>query len=1145
MLMQYQVPVKKVVKALLMLLLVAQTDFTNAQQKIFHKVDLPGIPANTYPLTSIIQDRLGYIWIAAYGKGLLKYDGSKVIAYVHDEKNSNSIVSASSPEVLATDNAGDIWIGTEGEGLDKFDSQTNTFTHFRHKANDPGSLLSDTIGAILEDHLGNLWVGTFKGLDLLNRKTGKFTHYTYNPDDPHSLSDPEVRSLYEDTEGKLWVGCGWSVIDAKIRNDGGGLNLFHRTTGKFTRFLHNPDDPGSIANNKVLAMLEDSKGNFWVGTAGDGLQILNRQTGKFLHYYYDSTHPDRLSRGPLYNKSYNSRITFIKEDAKGKIWIGTFYEGIVEYDPGTKKVTHHGYIRQPGKIVAADTLTGFNDDRPFSALLSKDGLLWISTTTGHLYNISPTRKVVLPFTKTKDNDAFYKSPDGTLWIGAGNRGLLRRNTKTGKEVLFAHDPLNPNSLINNSITDIEPDGNGSLWIGLWKGGLEKLNPVTNQFTPYYFDPKNDSTVIDSILVLYQDDYKNLWIGTFLAGLVEMNATTGKCVLFKHDDKDSNSLVQNGIMHITGNKKAIWFVTYGGLDKIEIGSDKFYHYLKGSFVTSVLIDAKGIIWAGTMDGLYKYDSAKNTFLRFKYPSIEFDNINGLIKDKNDNIWISSTKEIVEIKSDRKNIRIFKAENNIDANSIYPAYICSDDEVFVTCNSGYYHFYPDSIKDETYPPYVNFASLQIGGKAIEPGKGNILNSAIYNTSEIKLPNNKTSFSIGFSVIDFRTSGENKVEYMLENYDNQWHETNEDHTAYFYNLPVGHYTLRVRATNEQGAWSEKTLVISIMPPWWQTWWGITLFIIALIAIVLGFSYYRSVQLRQKNKLLEEKVKHRTAQLQKSLEDLKSTQMQLVQQEKMASLGELTAGIAHEIQNPLNFVNNFSEVNREMISEMKDEIDKGNYDEVKIIANDIEDNEEKINHHGKRADAIVKGMLQHSRQSSGKREPTDINALCDEYLRLSYHGMRAKDKSFDADFKTDFDESFGKINIVPQDIGRVLLNLFNNAFYACNELSRSSVNKQKNGNLDSYQPTVSVSTKKSGNSVLITVSDNGCGIHSSIKEKIFQPFFTTKPTGQGTGLGLSLSYDIVKAHGGAINVESKENEARPDDPVGRGTTFTIQLPV
>jgi signal transduction histidine kinase len=287
------------------------------------------------------------------------------------------------------------------------------------------------------------------------------------------------------------------------------------------------------------------------------------------------------------------------------------------------------------------------------------------------------------------------------------------------------------------------------------------------------------------------------------------------------------------------------------------------------------------------------------------------------------------------------------------------------------------------------------------------------------------------------------------------------------------------------------------------------------------------------RENKILEDKVASRTKQLNKSLEELKSTQAQLIQSEKMASLGELTAGIAHEIQNPLNFMNNFSEVNTELIDELQTELKSGNSEEAINIAQDIKENEQKINYHGKRADSIVKGMLQHSRASSGQKELTDINKLADEYVRLSYHGMRAKDKSFNAEFKTDFDESIGKINVVPQDIGRVLLNLFNNAFYAVNE-------KKKTGG-ENYQPTVSIITKHllsppGGGGIEIRVSDNGNGIAQNIVDKIFQPFFTTKPTGQGTGLGLSLAYDIIKAHGGEIKVETKEGES---------SEFIMVLPV
>lgn len=304
------------------------------------------------------------------------------------------------------------------------------------------------------------------------------------------------------------------------------------------------------------------------------------------------------------------------------------------------------------------------------------------------------------------------------------------------------------------------------------------------------------------------------------------------------------------------------------------------------------------------------------------------------------------------------------------------------------------------------------------------------------------------------------------------------------------------------------------------------------------------REYEISQKLKAeLEIQVTARTAELtrqkeelEKTLTELKSTQSQLIHAEKMASLGELTAGIAHEIQNPLNFVNNFSEVSEELLQELQEELDKGDLEEAKAISQDVIENLKKIHHHGKRADGIVKGMLQHSRTGSGQKEPTDINELADEFLRLSYHGLRAKDKTFNADFKMDFDPKLPKVDIVPQDIGRVLLNLINNAFYACG-------NSEYRKNHSDLKPTVTVSTKNLGKEIQINVSDNGPGIPEDIKEKIFQPFFTTKPTGQGTGLGLSLSYDIIKAHGGEIKVFN--NPKANAGEMSKGTTFSILLPV
>jgi signal transduction histidine kinase len=351
----------------------------------------------------------------------------------------------------------------------------------------------------------------------------------------------------------------------------------------------------------------------------------------------------------------------------------------------------------------------------------------------------------------------------------------------------------------------------------------------------------------------------------------------------------------------------------------------------------------------------------------------------------------------------------------------------------------------------------------------------------------------------------------------------------SALFGNMGIVHSTSELNYL-EDGVQNSYYVRRTIVFRWEETGWrAVHLHVSEPSAHLIEGESFPEKALKAQNAELKKQVEVQTEKLTSSLTELKATQQQLIESAKMSSLGELTAGIAHEIQNPLNFVNNFSELNAELIDELKTDLESGDTQKAVEVANDIKDNEEKINFHGKRADGIVKSMLMHSRASTGKKELTDINTLTDEYLRLAYHGLRAKDKSFNAVFETNFDPSIEKIKVVPQDIGRVLLNLFTNSFYSVTEKNKHQTEK--------YTPTVSVSTKKINGKVQISVRDNGMGIPQKVMDKIFQPFFTTKPTGQGTGLGLSLSYDIItKGHGGEVRLETKEGEF---------AEFIIQLPI
>jgi len=438
-------------------------------------------------------------------------------------------------------------------------------------------------------------------------------------------------------------------------------------------------------------------------------------------------------------------------------------------------------------------------------------------------------------------------------------------------------------------------------------------------------------------------------------------------------------------------------------------------------------------------------------------------------------------------------------------------------------------------------VYLSSFSVNQKTIPQLTG------INNLEKLSLRYDQNVIRIETGIINFFSREKGNIRYMLEKNGKrgEWIYPN-DHIIRLEDLRPADYRLTMQASNESKEFigPAKILTFNISPPFWQTWWFRSLVLVALLALIYGFIQYRSHNLKQRNILLEKKVSERTnelvertSELHKSLSDLKTTQDQLIHSEKMASLGELTSGIAHEIKNPLNFINNFSEINLDLITEIDNQ--PGKEDENDQIIKTLKKNLEKINHHGKRVDDIVKSMLQHSRVGNLAKEPVNVNTLCEESLKLAYHGFKAKEKTFQASFETHFDPGLPQIMVIPQELSRVLLNLFNNAFYAVQEKKKKMQPVLPDGAAieSSYRPTVTVSTQKNDNKIMVTISDNGTGIPQKIITKIFQPFFTTKPTGEGTGLGLSMSYDIItKSHGGELHVTSTED---------RGTDFEITLPV
>ena len=1109
-----------------------------AQQVKFNKV-IESKVHNFGPILSLTQDRQGYIWFTSGQKGLHRYDGKKITTYSHDDDNPNSIAS-NLVFGASVDSAGFIWVGTAGPSLDRFDPATNKFTHFRHDPKDPSSIISDSVGIIITDRSGNTWIGTIHGLDMYDHKTGKFTHYNIDDRIKNTTASDNfgINSIYEDKKGILWIGWGDPFMGKK--EGPGGLVRLDKTSGQITSYKHDPADPNSLADNNVAVIYEDSKNNFWVGTSGDGLHSMDRVTGKFTHYNYEAAHPEKLSRPPLTANMDGNILSFITEDIYGRLWIGSNQSGINMYDPVANKTTHFGTVAgDKTNRYAKDTLNGFTESGAFRAFPSKDGLLWIAQLSGNIYNINFSTTTIPYFPINKIPGSFYLDKEkNNLWIGTDS-GLLRKNIITLQEKLFIKEPINENSLSGIDVWSVKADKQGNLWIATHFNGLNRFNLQTEKFTAYHHDKnKPTSLVHDSMHFLFFDNQQYLWAGTH-KGLSRMDTRTGICTNYIHDEKDSLSLSAGSIYYLAQDKQnAIWITTSTGINKMDGKTGKFRLYLKGAVMNTLLLDASGTLWAGGVTGLYYFDSKKDNFIKYTNPVYPggVEQIVGLVEDDKKNLWVTAGGVLLKINEKRDVIKIYNETHGVRPgnDATFQNYRADDGRLFLGGMKGYYSFYPDELNDSRTPPLLQFTNFKIFNKEILAGEDATLPTPVWQTENIKLSYDQNTFSLEFTAMDYKNPGDIKYLYKLENYDNDWRDIGTEHKASFFTIPPGKYTLRVKAINAEGSIAEKTMSITITPPWYKTWWAYVLY--AILIILAGYAVYKYQQryiVKRERERTQQKELAQAKEIEKAYTELKATQAQLIQSEKMASLGELTAGIAHEIQNPLNFVNNFAEVNSELIAEMKDELAKGNVEEAKAISHDIDENEKKIIFHGKRADAIVKGMLQHSRSSSGVKEPTDINALADEYLRLAYHGLRAKDKSFNATMKTDFDATIGKINIIPQDMGRVILNLITNAFYVVDEKKRAG----SGGNRDEqYDPIVSVSTKKMGDKVLISVKDNGNGIPKHVLDKIFQPFFTTKPTGQGTGLGLSMSYDIVtKGHGGTITVTTTE---------GTGTEFTISLP-
>ena len=1056
-------------------------------------------------VSSMLQDKDGYLWIGTAGGGVSRYDGKSFVLYTTQNGLLNNDVRS-----IFQDSKGNFWFGHIRSGVSHFDGKT--FTTYSKTEGLAGTF----VWKIIEDKAGNIWMATNGGVSKLepskDNAGGNFINYTTN----EGLSNNDVSSVLEDKSGNLWFttfGGGVNKFDARQNDEVGlGKSFIHFTTKQ------------GLANDSVNCIMQDKAGALWFGTSR-GVSKFDGNT--FINF------PIQF---PTANGLSNNDVTNIIEDKFGHIWFGTRGSGVCKYDG-------KNFI-----CISEGEGLSFNFIPQNCILEDRSGQLWIGTAGAGLNRINTS--IFQHFTKSDglaDNfvTAAYRDRKDKLWFNSIT--TIHKYDEAGQKNNIIQYP------INYAFATYE-DKEGNMWFGTTRG-LIKYDGKS-----YYRFGTAEGISVPDVRSILQDSRGHLWFGGNGGGITRYEPPKdGKSAAFFHYT-ETEGFISRGTNTIVEDKKGnLWFTNGVGIGVTKYTPAKdgqsgtFVHYTAAeglpSGVNNILEDKNGYIWLATLNGLIRYEPYKQghsgTFTNFtSSQGLTMNSVGSMVEDKTGVLWITRRNGLS--KFDGKTFLNFTTAEGLSNNILSRAVEDKDGNLWIpTYGGGVNKMMKDSYKPSQQPPVVSLRQLYIN-EAL-PAYLNSSDSSIqkikfdsvqlYENYPInpKIPSNQNHLGFQYSAMDWHAPTKIKYSFRLLGLDNKWSNPSAETLADYRNLPDGKFIFQVRAIGESGEWSKSfDYAFTILPPWWKTWWAYTIYALLFLGALRIFSLWRERRLRKEKEVLQHKVEERTSELKQSLENLKSTQSQLIQSEKMASLGELTAGIAHEIQNPLNFVNNFSEVNTELIDEMKEELKAGKTEDAINLADDIKANNEKIAFHGKRADSIVKGMLQHSRSGSSQKEPTDINNLLDECMRLSFHGMRAKDKSFNAKMDTSFDNNLGSINIVSQDIGRVFLNLFTNAFY-------SVMQKKKNASADpageNYSPEISASTKKEGNKVIITVSDNGNGIPQKVVDKIFQPFFTTKPTGEGTGLGLSMSYDIItKGHGGELKVETKEGEF---------AQFTIILPI
>ena len=1083
------------------------------------------------------------------------------------------------------DKYGYVWIGGNS-GLNKFDGYT--FTNFRNRPEDPTSFPVGIVLDIEQDTNGDLLIGLSNGFSIYKYSNDNFM----NIELPDSMQHFEfIRDIYIESENNYWLTSVHGIYN--IRKNSSQPDDFE--------YYFYPKQNFSQDFSRVTSILPKDEGHFWLGS-DEGLFEFNKQT----HAYTKFIPSDSTLAAALQNE-----IWTMHSDQNDNIWIATL-SGLIYWENGSEQPEYistlgNSTVNLRGQPI--QSITENEEGKLFFGISGTIGALIYDPSTGET-TVFQQKQGDVNSIPENDGHYFFEDVDKNLWFGYHTFGLSIAFDQSWRYEINRISDNTASGLPEHDIHQILEFESGELWFATHLG-LIQVNEGEEGFTSYLPNPNapSPSSVENQFAMMITNGRKILamshaggyyifdtqtkefeilnlgyesppfskyqviddffYLGVIGDKVLRLNSTTNEITEFVVPPVDSIPFQNHATFVLIPNDSTI----YVGYAKLHINGIKYllysfdpetseFEYLPldlpdnfNSFGLPIPSRTQtNIIWIPTNLGLYRLDLALlQTQVLFQSDAAIFvENTGQMYEDSDGYLWMPNQSGLVKLDPVTQTVTYLQSRPDNGLQVFRTPYQLENGELLVPGIGGYLRFDPDN---QVLVADINNIHVT------EIRAGSTFFNTLTNSDPIEISHAENNLTFSYLALNYSNPQVTRYRYRIAGYNDTWVEIGTQRMVFLANLPPGTYTFEVQAAQRFGAFGDITATqqFTVLPPWWRTIPAYLMF-----ALIIGGSIFAVDRFQRKRLLTQErertrekeleqaqKIKVAYANLEVAHENLKSAQTQLIQQEKLASLGQLTAGIAHEIKNPLNFVNNFSSVSIEMLDDaisdvksLRNDIQKGDKnseallkltDETLHTLNDVRINLSKIHDHGSRADGIVKSMLLHSRGGSGKREAADFNTLVKEYVNLAYHGMRASKFPIQVDIEFELDSNVGNYSVISEDFSRVILNLCNNAFDAMRELLGDQTSDIKTGppNAETYRPTLKVRTSRDNGSVYLEIEDNGPGIPADIRDKILQPFFTTKKGTMGTGLGLSITHDIIKAHGGELSIQTEPGQ----------TVFTIKL--